>query len=257
MVKMTSILEQLRPRKWGDMAQGLDHPTVRLLRGYEFGKMPNAILVYGHSGAGKTSAARLFARSMVCSGGHAIPLNDPCGECSSCRAILTSLQWSDNRVCEIDCTKGAPADVVNLIKQAVMYQPVFSTTNFRGKIVILDEVHRNEGKLGNRLLKFIEDSKNVIFILMTTEPAMLSEPLKQRCLNVRFEAPPEQEMTRWLERSASIAGIHLDTGVAQDIVRIVGRIPRLAITVMAAANALAKNVVTLDDVEVAKCNIAI
>tara|TARA_R110002072_G_scaffold158989_4_gene310072 strand:- start:13369 stop:14088 length:720 start_codon:yes stop_codon:yes gene_type:complete len=236
------------------MAQGLDHPTVRLLRGYEFEKMPNAILIYGPSGTGKTSAARLVARSISCSGNSKSPLEDPCGECSSCKAILTSLRWSDNNISEIDCTKGTPVDVIVRIKETVRYTPAFSTTKFRGRIILLDEVHRNEGKLGNRLLKFIEDNQDVIFILMTTEPGQLSEPLKQRCLNVRFEPPPEKSMTRWLENAASVVGINLAAGVAQDIVRVVGRVPRLAITVMAAANAVAQDIVTLDDVEVAKCN---
>jgi DNA polymerase III subunit gamma/tau len=253
-IKTTSILEKLRPHRWGDMAQGLNHSTVRLLRGYEFGKMPNAILAYGPSGTGKTSAARLFARSITCSRSSAVPLEDPCGECPSCKAILSSLRWSDNNISEIDCTKGSPVDVILLIKQTVQYLPVFSTTNFHGRIILLDEVHRNEGKLGNRLLKFIEDNQNVIFVLMTTEPEKLSVPLKQRCLHVRFEPPPEQEMTQWLEIVASRAEIILCERVAQEIVRTVGRVPRTAITFMAAANALSHGAITLDDVEAAKWN---
>lgn len=156
---------------------GQEHIKKTLTSAIELGKIAHAYLFTGPRGTGKTSTARILAKSLNCKNGPTIA---PCGECASCRDITNSIPID---VIEIDAASNRKVEDTQNILEKVQYVPV----NGKYKIYIIDEVHMLTNHAFNALLKTLEEPpENVIFILATTEVHKVLDTIKSRCQRFDF-----------------------------------------------------------------------
>ena len=160
-----------------DTLVGQSHIKKTLTSAIELGKIAHAYLFTGPRGTGKTSTARILAKSLNCKNG---PTVKPCGECESCRDIANSIPID---VIEIDAASNRKVEDAQNILEKVQYVPV----NGKYKIYIIDEVHMLTNHAFNALLKTLEEPpENVIFILATTEVHKVLDTIKSRCQRFDF-----------------------------------------------------------------------
>ncbi len=165
------LFRKYRPQSFEDVV-GQESLVKALSNAIELNRIANAYLFCGPRGTGKTSSARIFAKSLNCEHG---PTLKPCQKCASCIDITNATGLD---VIEIDAASNRGIqDAKELISQ-VQYAPI----NGKYKIFIIDEVHMLSNDAFNALLKtFEEPPKNVIFILATTEPHKVLETIVSRC----------------------------------------------------------------------------
>ena len=165
-----------RPRTLGEMV-GQDFVVATLSNALENDQVAHAYLFSGPRGTGKTSTARILARSLNCESG---PTAAPCGTCASCVEIS---RGSSPDVIEIDGASNTSVNDVREIKDEVLYAPQSS----RKKIYIIDEVHMLSNSAFNALLKTIEEPPPyIIFIFATTEVHKVPATIRSRCQQFRF-----------------------------------------------------------------------
>ena len=172
---------QVTARKWRPQSfkelVGQDHISLSLSHIIQSQKIPHAFLFSGPRGVGKTSMARILAKSLVCELGISI---DPCQKCSNC--VEVSLGFSFD-VLEIDAASNRGIDEIRQIKDNVKYH----STKTRFKIFIIDEVHMLTDAAFNALLKTLEEPpEHVIFILATTEVYKIKMTIRSRCQHYNF-----------------------------------------------------------------------
>ncbi len=154
-----AMARKWRPQSFSDMV-GQEHIAKTLQNAIEGGRLHHAFLFTGTRGVGKTTSARILARTLNCSGGD--PLH-PCGECESCKSILSG---SSMDVFEIDAASNTGVDNIREVIEKVQYPPTVG----KYKIFIIDEVHMLSTAAFNALLKTLEEPpEHVIFIFATTE----------------------------------------------------------------------------------------
>jgi len=154
-----AMARKWRPQSFSDMV-GQEHIAKTLQNAIEGGRLHHAFLFTGTRGVGKTTSARILARTLNCTGGD--PLH-PCGECESCKSILSG---SSMDVFEIDAASNTGVDNIREVIEKVQYPPVLG----KYKIFIIDEVHMLSTAAFNALLKTLEEPpEHVIFIFATTE----------------------------------------------------------------------------------------
>lgn len=157
---------------------GQEHIKKTLTGAIESGKISHAYLFTGPRGTGKTSTARILAKSLNCKNG---PTVHPCGECESCKDITNSIPID---VIEIDAASNRKVEDAQNILEKIQYVPV----NGKYKIYIIDEVHMLSTHAFNALLKTLEEPpENVIFILATTEVHKVLDTIKSRCQRFDFK----------------------------------------------------------------------
>ena len=160
-----------------DSLVGQEHIKKTLSSAIELGKIAHAFLFTGPRGTGKTSTARILAKSLNCVNG---PTLKPCGECESCRDITNSIPID---VIEIDAASNRSVEDAQNILEKIQYAPVHG----KYKIYIIDEVHMLSTTAFNALLKTLEEPpENVIFILATTEVHKVLDTIKSRCQRFDF-----------------------------------------------------------------------
>lgn len=165
-----------RPKTLGEMV-GQDFVVATLSNALSSDQVAHAYLFSGPRGTGKTSTARILARSLNCENG---PTAEPCGICSSCVEIT---KGSSPDVIEIDGASNTSVNDVREIKDEVLYAPQSS----RKKIYIIDEVHMLSNSAFNALLKTIEEPPPyIIFIFATTEVHKVPATIRSRCQQFRF-----------------------------------------------------------------------
>lgn len=154
-----AMARKWRPQSFSDMV-GQEHIAKTLQNAIEGGRLHHAFLFTGTRGVGKTTSARILARTLNCTGGD--PLH-PCGQCESCKSILSG---SSMDVFEIDAASNTGVDNIREVIEKVQYPPVLG----KYKIFIIDEVHMLSTAAFNALLKTLEEPpEHVIFIFATTE----------------------------------------------------------------------------------------
>jgi len=169
------LARKYRPTKLSEVI-GQDFLVETLKRGIEGGRLSHAFILTGIRGTGKTTTARIIARSMNCLNG---PTADPCGTCVSCAAIAGDRSMD---VIEIDAASRTSVEDVREIIEAARYKAVSS----RYKIYIIDEVHMLSKSAFNALLKTLEEPPpHVKFIFATTEIHKVPATILSRC--VRFD----------------------------------------------------------------------
>ncbi len=172
-----------------DKLVGQEHIKKTLTSAIELGKIAHAFLFTGPRGTGKTSTARILAKSLNCKHG---PTIHPCGECESCRDITNSVPID---VIEIDAASNRKVEDTQNILEKIQYVPV----NGRYKIYIIDEVHMLTNHAFNALLKTLEEPpENVIFILATTEVHKVLDTIKSRCQRFDFRRITTEDIVNHL-----------------------------------------------------------
>lgn len=183
-----------------DTLVGQEHIKKTLKSAIELGKIAHAFLFTGPRGTGKTSTARILAKSLNCKNG---PTIHPCGECESCRDITNSVPID---VIEIDAASNRSVEDAQNILEKIQYAPVHG----KYKIYIIDEVHMLSTTAFNALLKTLEEPpENVIFILATTEVHKVLDTIKSRCQRFDFRRITTDDIVKRLRYIADEEKINI------------------------------------------------
>ena len=172
-----------------DTLVGQEHIKKALTSAIELGKIAHAFLFTGPRGTGKTSTARILAKSLNCKNG---PTIHPCGVCESCVDITNTVPID---VIEIDAASNRKVEDTQSILEKIQYVPVHG----KYKIYIIDEVHMLTNHAFNALLKTLEEPpENVIFILATTEVHKVLDTIKSRCQRFDFRRITTDDIVKHL-----------------------------------------------------------
>ena len=170
------LYRKYRPQTFKDLI-GQENIVKALSNAINLNKISHAYLLCGPRGTGKTTTARIIAKSLNCAQG---PTLEPCGKCPSCLDIANSTPID---VIEIDAASNRKVEDARNILEKIQFVPV----NGRFKIYIIDEVHMLTTEAFNTLLKTLEEPpENVIFILATTEPHKVLDTIISRCQRFDF-----------------------------------------------------------------------
>ncbi len=170
------LYRKYRPQTFKDLI-GQENIVKALTNAINLNKISHAYLLCGPRGTGKTTTARIIAKSLNCAKG---PTLEPCGECPSCKDIANS---NPIDVIEIDAASNRKVEDARNILEKIQFVPV----NGKFKIYIIDEVHMLTTEAFNTLLKTLEEPpENVIFILATTEPHKVLDTIISRCQRFDF-----------------------------------------------------------------------
>ncbi len=193
------LYRKYRPQKLDDIV-GQAHIKTALANAIKLDKISHAYLFTGPRGTGKTSTARILAKSLNCVNG---PTVTPCGECESCKAVTNSVPID---VIEIDAASNRSVEDAHNILEKVQYAPVQG----KYKIYIIDEVHMLTTQAFNALLKTLEEPpKNVIFILATTESHKVLDTIKSRCQRFDFKRITTNDIVEHLEKISKLENIKI------------------------------------------------
>lgn len=179
---------------------GQEHVKKALTNAIESNRIAHAYLFTGPRGTGKTSTARIFAKSLNCEKG---PTISPCNECENCLNITKSIPID---VIEIDAASNRSVSDAEEIIQNVAMAPVHS----RYKIYIIDEVHMLTPTAFNALLKTLEEPpENVVFILATTEVHKVLDTIKSRCQRFDFKRITTDDISKHLRYISDSENINI------------------------------------------------
>src|ERR671925_2118040 len=196
---MTSLYRRHRPQSFGEVV-GQAHIVRTLSNAVEQGKVHHAYLFVGSRGTGKTSIAKILARSLNCVNG---PTLEPCGECESCVSIANSTSLD---VVEMDAASNNSVDDIRELREKVGFAPVSG----RSKVYILDEAHMLSTQAWNAFLKTLEEPPpNTIFVLATTEAQKVLPTVVDRCHRFDFQRPSVPEIAGVLRKVADAERIEI------------------------------------------------
>jgi DNA polymerase-3 subunit gamma/tau len=209
-----ALYRKYRPSTFLDVI-GQEHVTTPLSNALTSGQIHHAYLFSGPRGCGKTSSARIMARSLNCEKG---PTPEPCGTCQSCKDLVANGPGSLD-VIELDAATHGLVDDARDLRDKAFFAPVQS----RYKIYIIDEAHQLGPGAANALLKVVEEPPaHVLFIFATTEPEKLISTIRSRTHHYPFRLVPPAILSTHLEKVCESEGIKVAKGVIQLVVRVSG-----------------------------------
>jgi len=219
-----ALYRKYRPSVFADVI-GQEHVTVPLSNALSGDRTHHAYLFSGPRGCGKTSSARIMARSLNCVEG---PTPTPCGECQSCKDLVANGPGSLD-VIEIDAATHGLVDDARDLRDKAFFAPVQS----RYKIYIIDEAHQLGTGAANALLKVVEEPPpHVIFIFATTEPEKLISTIRSRTHHYPFRLVPPGILVAHLEKICNAEGVKVAKGVLPLVVRASGGSVRDALSIL-------------------------
>ena len=219
-----ALYRKYRPSVFADVI-GQEHVTVPLSNALTSGKTHHAYLFSGPRGCGKTSSARIMARSLNCEKG---PTPTPCGLCQSCKDLVANGPGSLD-VIELDAATHGLVDDARDLRDKAFFAPVQS----KYKIYIIDEAHQLGPGAANALLKVVEEPPpHVIFIFATTEPEKLISTIRSRTHHYPFRLVPPGILAEHLEKICKEEGATVAKGVIPLVVRASGGSVRDALSVL-------------------------
>ncbi|MBD2429572.1 DNA polymerase III subunit gamma/tau [Phormidium sp. FACHB-1136] len=201
-----------RPQTLADL---VGQPAVQtcLTQALQRHQIAPAYLFCGPRGTGKTSTARILAKSLNCLS-HDGPTDTPCGTCGTCKGIVTG---SALDVTEMDAAShGGVDDARELIKTCQL-----APAQCRYRVIIIDEAHMLTSQAQNALLKLIEEPPaRVVFILATTEPHKVLPTIASRCLSFEFRPIAQKVIKAYLTDIATAEGLPVKASAIEAIARL-------------------------------------
>ena len=196
------LARKWRPRNFAELV-GQSHVVQPLVNALDHGRLHHAFLFTGTRGVGKTTIARILAKSLNCETGVT---SQPCGKCSAC------LEVDEGRfvdLIEVDAASRTKVDDTRELLDNVQYAP----TRGRYKVYLIDEVHMLSGHSFNALLKTLEEPPpHVKFLLATTDPQKLPVTVLSRCLQFNLKRLPLEQIAAQIQKILDAEGIAHDAG---------------------------------------------
>lgn len=194
------LARKWRPRKFAELV-GQEHVVRALTNALDSGRMHHAYLFTGTRGVGKTTIARIFAKSLNCERGESA---DPCGECAVCTAVDAG-RFVD--LLEIDAASNTGVDDVREVIENAQYAP----SRGRFKVYLVDEVHMLSKPAFNALLKTLEEPPpHVKFLLATTDPQKLPVTVLSRCLKFNLKRLLPEQISGQMRHILGAEGIEYE-----------------------------------------------
>jgi DNA polymerase-3 subunit gamma/tau len=239
MTESTSLYRRHRPGSFDEVV-GQQHVVRTLRNAVEQDKVHHAYLFVGSRGTGKTSMAKILARSLNCERGG--PTVTPCGECESCVTIAAG---NSIDVIEMDAASNRSVDDVRDLRERVAYAPAGG----HWKVYILDEAHMLTKEAWNAFLKTLEEPPpKTVFVLATTESHKVMATIADRCQRFDFQRPSLEQISEVLNRVAAEESITVDVGAVAMIARSASGSFRDALGTLDQLVAFGGNQVGLDEV---------
>jgi DNA polymerase III subunit gamma/tau len=206
-----ALYRKYRPGRFADVV-GQDHVTEPLRTALAAGRINHAYLFSGPRGCGKTSSARILARSLNCERG---PTPDPCGVCGSCVALAPEGPGNID-VVELDAASHGGVDDARELRDRAFYAPAES----RYRVFIVDEAHMVTTQGFNALLKIVEEPpEHLVFVFATTEPEKVLPTIRSRTHHYPFRLIPPTTMRGLLERICAQEGATVAPAVLPLVLR--------------------------------------
>lgn len=219
-----ALYRKYRPATFGEVV-GQEHVTAPLRTALAAGRINHAYLFSGPRGCGKTSSARILARSLNCAHG---PTADPCGECESCVALAPEGPGSVD-VIELDAASHGGVDDTRELRD----RAVFAPANSRYRIFVIDEAHMVTPQGFNALLKIVEEPpEHLIFVFATTEPDKVLTTIRSRTHHYPFRLVPPGSLRELMERICGEEGVQVDPAVYPLAIRAGGGSVRDTLSIM-------------------------
>lgn len=234
MADYTVLARKYRPQKFQDMV-GQKHVLSALENALSSGRLHHAYLLTGTRGVGKTTIARILAKSLNCEKGITA---EPCGVCANCKAI-TDGTFPD--LIEIDAASKTKVEDTRELLENVQYKPMIG----RFKVYIIDEVHMLSNSSFNALLKTLEEPPAYVkFILATTDPQKLPITVVSRCMQFQLKALSLDDIAGQLKYVLTSEGISFEEDGVIELARAARGSMRDALSLTDQAVALGNGVVT-------------
>ena len=219
-----ALYRRYRPGTFAEVV-GQEHVTDPLRTALTAGRINHAYLFSGPRGCGKTSSARIMARSLNCEQG---PTPDPCGVCGSCVALAPNGPGSLD-VTEMDAASHGTVDEARDLRDKAAYAPV----NSRYRVFIIDEAHMVTTAAFNALLKVVEEPpEHLIFVFATTEPEKVLPTIRSRTHHYPFRLLPPSTLRALLERICDEEGVTVEPAVYPLVIRAGGGSARDSLSVL-------------------------